>query len=130
MVAPDGRIGPGPFSEHLGFEVVRLATDEVVMRATPRAEHCNGGGIVHGGYLAALLDSATGWVVHANVAADVAVPHLNLNIQYLRAAVPGEQLKCRARCVTTGRRVFAASGEIHQAGRLVAKAATTHLVSA
>lgn len=129
MVAPEGRIGPGPFSEHLGFEVVLLSTDGAVMRATPRPEHCNTGGIVHGGYLAALLDSTTGWAVHANVEGGVVVPHLNLTVQYLRAALPGQELECRAHCVTTGRRVFAAAGEIFQSGRLIAKATTTHLVS-
>lgn len=128
MVSPDGRIGPGPFSELLGFEVVRLATDGVVLHATPTDEHLNDGGIVHGGYLAALLDTTTGWAVHANAEAGAAVPHLNLNVQYLRAALPGEVLESRGHCVTTGKRVFTATAEVFQSGRLIAKATTTHLV--
>jgi acyl-CoA thioesterase len=128
IVQAEGRIGPGPFSEHLGFRVVALDTDEVVLAGTPGAEHCNSGGIVHGGYLAALLDSATGWAVHVNIEAGIAAPHLQLGVQYLRAAVPGEDVECRARCLTIGRRIVAAEGAITQSGRLVAKAASTHLV--
>ena len=129
IVEPEGRIGPGPFSAHLGFRVVELDTLGVVLAGTPGPEHCNSGGIVHGGYLAALLDSATGWAVHANIDVGVTAPHLQLNVQYLRAAVPGDEIECRARCVTTGRRVFAAEAHATQAGRLVAQATTTHLVN-
>ena len=128
-VDTEGRIGPGPFSEHLGFRLVECDTEYVVLAGTPGPEHCNSGGIVRGGYLAALLDSATGWAVHANVDAGVAVPHLQLAVQYLRAAVPGEQVECHARCVTSGRRVFTAEAHVTQAGRLIAKASTTHLVN-
>lgn len=129
IVEPEGRIGPGPFSEHLGFEVAELTTDAAVLVGTPGPEHTNSGGIVHGGYLASLLDSATGWAVHAHVEPGVAVPHLQLNVQYLRAAVPGDPIECRARVITAGRRVFTAEGEATQNGRIVAKATTTNLVS-
>lgn len=128
IVEQEGRIGPGPFSEHLGFRVVELATEHVVLAGTPGPEHCNSGGIVHGGYLAALLDSATGWAVHANLDPGVAAPHLQLSVQYLRAALPGVAVECRARCITNGRRVVAAEAEATQSGRLVAKASSTHLV--
>lgn len=129
IVEPEGRIGPGPFSDHLGFRVVSLDTGAVVLAGTPGPEHCNSGGIVHGGYLAALLDSATGWAVHANIEPGIAAPHLQLSVQFLRAAVPGEEVECRAHCVTAGRRVLTAEGAITQSGRLIAKATTTHLVS-
>lgn len=122
-------VGPGAFAALLGFRAVELGPDGAVVEATPGPEHVNDGGIVHGGYLAALLDSATGWAVHANVDPGVVVPHLQLNVQYLRAVLPGEQVVCRARCVTTGRRVFTAEAEVTQAGRLVARATTTNLVS-
>jgi uncharacterized protein (TIGR00369 family) len=122
-------IGPGAFAALLGFRAVELGPEGVVVEAMPGPDHVNDGGIVHGGFLAALLDSATGWAVHANVEAGVAVPHLQLNVQYLRAGLPGTPVVCRARCVTTGRRVFTAEAEITQAGRVVARATTTNLVS-
>ena len=64
-----------------------------------------------------------------DVPAGVTAPHLQLSVQYLRAALPGHEIVCRGRCLTKGRRVFAAEGEAWQGERLVARAATTHLVS-
>ena len=60
---------PGPFSALLGFRYLSVDESESVVEADPGPEHCNGGGIVHGGFLASLLDTATGWAVHARVPA-------------------------------------------------------------
>ncbi|MDQ2669056.1 MAG: PaaI family thioesterase, partial [Gemmatimonadota bacterium] len=70
------RIEPGPFSAHLGFRLVRVDEDGAHVEADPAPEHLNGGGIVHGGYLSALLDTTTGWAVHAQVPPGVAAPHV------------------------------------------------------
>lgn len=120
--------GPGPFSQLLGFRLVELVDDGAVMEADPGPEHCNGGGILHGGYLSALLDSATGWAVHSRVAAGTPAPHVQLTVQYVRAGLPGTTLVCRARCITAGRRVASAEAEITQGGRVVARAVTSHAV--
>ncbi|MCW2814028.1 MAG: PaaI family thioesterase [Nocardioides sp.] len=120
--------GPGPFSQLLGFRLVSADADGAVMEAEPAAEHCNGGGILHGGYLSALLDSATGWAVHASLPAGTPAPHVQLTVQYVRAAVPGTTLVCTARCVAAGRRIGAGEAEIHQGGRLIARALTSHAV--
>jgi len=124
----DGRIGPGPFSALLGFRVLRADGDGALVEADPGPEHLNGGGIVHGGYLTALLDSATGWAVHARVPAGTAAPHVQLSVQYVRAALAGTTLVCRGRCISAGRRVASAEAEITQGDRVIARAVTTHAV--
>ena len=119
------RIQPGPFSRALGFRLISADESGALIEATPGPEHCNGGGIVHGGYLAALLDSTTGWAVRGALP-DVAAPHTTLSVQYIRAAVLGSDLVCRARCIRAGRRVAAAEAEITQDGQVVARAMTSH----
>ena len=128
MSDEERRIGPGPFASPLGFRVLRADDDGSVIEADPLPEHLNGGGIVHGGYLTALLDSATGWAVHALVPAGIAAPHVQLSVQYVRAAVAGETLVCHGRCVSAGRRIASAEAEITQGGRVIARAVTTHAV--
>lgn len=120
--------GPGPFSVLLGFRLVSATDDGAVIEADPAPEHCNGGGILHGGYLSALLDSATGWAVHAKVPDDVPAPHVQLTVQYVRAAVPGTTLVCTARCISAGRRIASAEAEIRQGDKVVARAVTSHAV--
>lgn len=122
------RIGPGPFAALLGFRVVRVDAEGAVAEADPGPEHLNGGGIVHGGYLTALLDSTTGWAVHAHVPVGVAAPHVQLSVQYLRAAVAGETLVCHGRCLVAGRRIASAEAEITQGARVIARAVTSHAV--
>jgi uncharacterized protein (TIGR00369 family) len=121
---------PGPFSALLGFRYIRVDDHEAVVEADPRPEHCNGGGIVHGGFLASLLDTTTGWAVHARTPADAAAPHVHLSVQYVRAATPGTTLVCRGRCVAVGRRVGSTEAEITQDGIVVARAVGTHAVLA
>ncbi len=128
MTDEEQRIGPGPFAAHLGFRVVRADLEGALVEADPLPEHLNGGGIVHGGYLTALLDSATGWAVHAHVPAGVAAPHVQLSVQYVRAAIVGSTLVCEGRCVASGRRIASAEAEIKQDGRVIARAVTSHAV--
>lgn len=127
-MSDDAPNSPGPFSRNLGFRLVAKGEDEVVMEATPGPEHLNGGGIVHGGYLTSLLDSTTGWAVHAAVGPGRTSPHLHLSVQYVRAALAGQRLVCTGRCVRAGRRVAAAEAEITYEGKVIARAVTTHAV--
>lgn len=119
---------PGPFSALLGFRYISVEDGTAVVEADPGPEHCNGGGIVHGGFLSALLDTTTGWAVHAGVPAGVAAPHVHLSVQYVRAALPGAVLVCRGTATSVGRRVASADAEITQDGRLIAKAVASHAV--
>ena len=119
---------PGPFSALLGFRYVSVDEAEAVVEADPGPEHCNGGGIVHGGFLASILDTTTGWAVHARVPAGAAAPHVQLSVQYVRAAVPGVTLVCRARCTSAGGRIGSTEGELTQGGVVVARALGTHAV--
>jgi len=112
---------PGPFSALLGFRYVGVDDHEAVVEADPGPEHCNGGGIVHGGFLASMLDTTTGWAVHARVPDGAAAPHVHLSVQYVRAAVPGVTVVCRGRIGST-------EAELTQGGVVVARAVGTHAV--
>ncbi|MCZ4500627.1 MAG: PaaI family thioesterase [Marmoricola sp.] len=127
VLDPDGPT-PGPFSAFLGFRYVGVGDGEAVVEADPGPEHCNGGGIVHGGYLSSLLDTTTGWAAHSELPAGVAAPHVQLSVQYVRAAVPGTTLVCRGRCVAAGRRITSTEAEITQDGRVIARAVASHAV--
>ena len=119
---------PGPFSQSLGFRLVEATACGAIMEADPGPEHLNGGGIVHGGYLTALLDSTSGWAVHACLEPEQAAPHVHLSVQFVRAAQAGETLVSRGRCVSAGRRIASAEAEVTQGDRVIARAVTSHAV--
>lgn len=125
---PEIDVTPGPFAAHLGFRVERADADGSLVVADPAAEHCNGAGIVHGGYLGALLDTTTGWAIHSRLPPGVGAPHIQLSVQFVRAALPGTELICRGRCISAGRRVASAEAEITQGDQVIARAITSHTV--
>lgn len=116
------------FADFLGFRYVPSEGPDSIVEALPAAEHCNERGSVHGGFLAALLDTSTGLAVHSALGDGVAAPHFDLTIQYLRPAVAGTLLTCTARTTKAGRRVVASEAEVYQDGKLVARAIGSHAV--
>ena len=124
----DQRFGPGPFGDLLGFRLIHADEEGATVETTPGPEHTNGGGIVHGGYLSALLDTTTGWAVEPQLAVGVGAPHIQNSIQYVRAAFPGKPLTCRGRCIRAGRSIVSAEAEITQDSDLIARVVTSHLV--
>jgi acyl-CoA thioesterase len=119
---------PRSFAHLLGFTYVRADANEAVVDVMPQPEHCNERGIVHGGFLAALLDTTTGLAIHHVLPDGTAAPHFQLTVQYLNAAVPGITLTCVGRATKSGRRAAATDAEILQDGRVVARAIASHVV--
>lgn len=62
-------------------------------------------GVVHGGVITALLDSLGGLVVMSSVPDGTAVATLDLRIDYLRPATPGETIRATAECHTLTKHV-------------------------
>jgi uncharacterized protein (TIGR00369 family) len=119
---------PRSFARLLGFTYVCADAHEAVVEVMPLPEHCNERGTVHGGFLAALLDTTTGLAVHVVLPEDTAAPHFQLTVQYLNAAVPGITLRCVGRATKSGRRAAATDAEIFQNGKVVARAIASHVV--
>jgi uncharacterized protein (TIGR00369 family) len=87
--APDGqgRLMTGlPFSAEIDM---RLHQAEVGDPET---------GVLHGGVVTALLDTACGWAVMASPANLRSTATLDLRIDYMRPAKAGEAVWCRAEC--------------------------------
>lgn len=119
---------PGPFNTLLGLRLLDHEDGVARMAAEPTPEHTNGAGILHGGYLASLLDSVTGWAVHHELPKGSAAVHVQLSVQYLRAGSPGSPIEVTARCTSSGRRICHSEGELRQDGRVIARATGTHAV--
>ncbi len=56
--ALQGTVPAPPITRTLGFVPISVARGEAIFQGTPRFEHYNPLGIVHGGYFFTLLDSA------------------------------------------------------------------------
>lgn len=115
----------------LGVELVSAGGGEVEVRLPYREEFLGdeAGTNIHGGVIAALADIAGCFAVISAVGRDV--PTIDIRLDYLRMAPPGETLIATARAVKTGRTIGLADVEVRLgSGRLVAVARATFMTSA
>jgi uncharacterized protein (TIGR00369 family) len=91
----------------------------------------NPAGVVQGGLVSALADSAmAASTVTFNRERKVFAANTDLRISFLKAARTGQTLTCTARVLSGGRRTtFVEAEVVDEAGTLVAKASSTYLLT-
>jgi uncharacterized protein (TIGR00369 family) len=114
------------FFGYLGLTVVSARADEVAVRMTVPQGLYSPYGMVHGGAIAALIDTAFGIAVACRLGAGSRTATHELNINYISFS-RGPTLLCRARVLRLGRAVASIEGEVlHEANdALIAKALGT-----
>jgi uncharacterized protein (TIGR00369 family) len=121
---------PEGIGRTLDFAVVSIEEGAVVFEGHPTKAVYNPIGTVHGGYTAALLDSAAGCAVHSCLKAGQAYTTLELKIAYHRALKDTSgPVRAEGHVVSVGRRAAFAEGRLlDKDGRLCATATTTCLI--
>jgi uncharacterized protein (TIGR00369 family) len=119
-----------PAVRTLGIEPVVAEPGKVTFTLDPGEHHLNPFGIVHGGVLAALVDTAMGCAVHSLLPAAVGYVTGELNVRFLRpAVVTAAPLTCTGEVVHQGSTTMVTSARIFDAdGRVIAVAGATCLV--
>jgi uncharacterized protein (TIGR00369 family) len=117
-------------AETLQFKLVEVGEGRAVFEGVPGLHAYNPIGTVHGGYAAAMLDSACGVAVHSRLSATQAYTTLELKVAYHRAMTKDTGLvRAVGEVVTMGRRAaFAEARVIGVDGRLYASATSSLLV--
>jgi acyl-CoA thioesterase len=118
-----------PYAQMLGIEIVRLTRGEAILSLRSRAELKRMEGIMHGGALASLMDTASAFAVLTTLEEGAQTVTVDLTIHFLRPVTEGS-VEARATLLRAGRRVATVSIEAtNGAGKIVATALTTYLIT-
>lgn len=100
-------IGAIPFSKSLGMELLEIG-DGWAKISMPYSEKIIGEpstGVIHGGAVSALMDTCGGAAVMSHPEGAAATATLDLRIDYMRAARPGQTVTAEAECYHVTRAV-------------------------
>ena len=116
-----------PYAKFLGLELGAMKPGEASLHLEVRDELRQNQGVVHGGAVASLIDTASAFAVVTQLEPDERVTTTDLTIHYLRPVTAG-RLTATARTVRAGRRLFVLSVEvIDDQQKLIATAVTTYI---
>jgi uncharacterized protein (TIGR00369 family) len=116
------RIASSPFHTWAGIEVVAAAPGEVSVTMDVEERHVNLQGLVHGGMLAILADTACGLAIRSAIEPGRLHITTDLDVHFLSPAGPGRLLG-HGRAVKVGRSLAFAEASVEDAGgTLLAKA--------
>ena len=116
-----------PYAKFLGLELGEIGDGEVSIYLDVRPELKQNQGVVHGGAVASLIDTASAFAVLTQIETHERVTTTDLTIHYLRPITAG-RMTARARTVRGGRRLFVLSVEVtNDDGLLIATAVTTYI---
>lgn len=116
-----------PFAKLLGIELESIAAGVAVLALPLHESLKQNSGVVHGGAIASLIDSATAIAIITLLPEGERVTTIDLTISYLRPLTTG-RAQASARVLRLGRRVISVSSEVHaHNGSLAATALSTYL---
>ncbi|WP_266367610.1 PaaI family thioesterase [Tellurirhabdus rosea] len=126
----DGQNPTAPIGQALGFEPVSVEDGKAVFAVVPAEYHYNPIGLVHGGLVCTLCDSAMGCAVHTKLKEGLSYTTLEIKVNMVRpiTAKTG-RLTCTGTVIHVGRSVATAEARVEdEQGRLYAHATTTCMI--
>jgi uncharacterized protein (TIGR00369 family) len=116
-----------PYARFLGLELGEIRSGEALIHLKVRDEFKQNQGVVHGGVIASLIDTASAFAVTTELEPGERVTTTDLTIHYLRPVTEGD-LQAKARIVRSGRRLFVISVEVSDSRQaLIATAVTGYI---
>jgi 1,4-dihydroxy-2-naphthoyl-CoA hydrolase len=118
-----------PYTGFLGMEIVSASPEEVRSRLEWSPDKCTAGGMLHGGALMSLADSAGGFLAFLNLPEDAkGTATIESKTKFL-GPIRGGYVNAVSRALHTGRRTIVVDTELYDDdGKLVARVTQTQAV--
>ena len=122
-------VAAAPYTGYLGMEIVSASPDEVRSQLAWSADKCTSGGMLHGGALMSLADSAGGFLAFLNLPPDAkGTATIESKTNFL-GPIRGGYVHAVSRALHKGRRTIVVDTELFDDdGKLVARVTQTQAV--
>ena len=114
-----------PYPHHMSMRLAEIEFDRATIELETGPQHLQSYGIVHGGVLATLIDTATFWAVFMRVPEEDGVVNVDLKLNYLKP-VTNELLRTEGRAIRSGKAIsYAEAKVLDPEGQIVAHGTST-----
>ncbi len=114
-----------PFPRLVGMRLEAIAIDSATIALDIDERHFQPFGLVHGGVVATLIDTATFWAAFLRLPPDAGLVNIDLKLNYLQPASAG-RLTATGRCIRPGRTLSYTEAHVHdENGELLAHGTST-----
>ncbi|MDD3762453.1 MAG: PaaI family thioesterase [Nevskiales bacterium] len=118
-------VNTGDFPSHVDFKLRAVDYDSCRVELDIAQKHFQPLGIVHGGVMATMIDTATFWAGFMRLPEDAGLVNVDLKLNYLKAVVGG-RLIAEGRCLRPGRQISYTEASVrNEHGELVAHGTST-----
>jgi uncharacterized protein (TIGR00369 family) len=126
----DGELAPPPIAAHFDTRLESIGDGEATFVCTADESAYNPIGMIHGGFVCTLLDSALGCAVQTQLPAGVGYTSIDITISYLRPVHAGRgEVRAIGTVTKPGRRVaFGEAKLVDEAGKTLATATGSCLI--
>jgi uncharacterized protein (TIGR00369 family) len=125
-----GELPRPPFASTTKVLLSEVEEGRVVFTGMPDFTFLNPMGTVHGGWIAAILDSAMGCAVHSTLKPGQLYTTISMTINYVRPLMADSgEVRCEGKAVHSGARLASSEGRLVDAkGRLIAHGSETCMI--
>ena len=117
-----------PYPRHMAMALDQIGLDQSVVALELADFHLQPFGIVHGGVVATLIDTATFWAAFLRLPEGDGLVNVDLKLNYLRPVADG-RLTARGACMRSGRSIcYSQAGVFDDQQRLIAHGTSTLMV--
>lgn len=113
-------VNTSPYPDHMNMSLADIRQDHAVIAMTLGRRHLQPYGIVHGGVIATLIDTATFWAAFMRLPQDAGLVNVDLKLNYLQPVIEGK-LRAEGFCIRPGRTLSYAEARVwDRKGQLIA----------
>ncbi len=117
-----------PFPNHMAMQLAEMNIDQATIELDLSNIHLQPFGLVHGGVISTMIDTATFWAVFMRIPEDAGLVSVDLKLNYLRSVTKGK-LRAEGRSIRDGKSICYSEARVHDENdELIAHGTSTLMV--